>query len=299
MSGLDGVIQATLQNAQAINDLANQLPDSLPTVFIDSITLFETTDIGVDATAVTVAGDVFAGDGGGGTYIRTALIGPGPGLVQSGDGQWWALVDNTVAIPNLFLDSATILAATSVPTYVTNVTVGGLVFVADGGEGVYVHSPTPGPATGKVQSADGQWWRLLSLSSIFLDTQAILHTTTIGSAVADVTVAGTTTVDDGGAGLYVVWGGASGPDTILSANGIQFKLMRPALIKGTATLNGASATSTNVSNVRCTAGSQIYMQATSVGAAGIHPYISSVGSGTFTITHDANTVVCTFFYFVA
>ncbi len=92
MSGIDGVIQATLQNAQALNGIANDLPDSLPSIFLDTAAVLATTDVGDDATNVTVAGTTTVNDGGAGLYVRSSTPGPGTGLVQSADGQWWQFV---------------------------------------------------------------------------------------------------------------------------------------------------------------------------------------------------------------
>lgn len=95
MSGMDGVIQSTLQVAQALSQTAADLPDSLPGVYFATTAAFEAADIGADASYVVLAGDVTAGDGGWGIYVHSPSAGPGTGLVQSADGQWWVTVTAT------------------------------------------------------------------------------------------------------------------------------------------------------------------------------------------------------------
>ena len=71
---------------------------SITPLGLDTIAAFEAFSVGPAVTAVTVNGYYAAGDGGAGVYIRTGSVGPGAGMIQSDDGQWWILASSPVTL---------------------------------------------------------------------------------------------------------------------------------------------------------------------------------------------------------
>ena len=86
---------------------------------------------------------------------------------------------------------------------------------------------------------------------------------------------------------------------------VRQEVNRPALVMlatGTVALDTTPATSTDVSNSEVTADSKPVLQAEDSGGAGTDGFsrchVSSVGSGTFTITHTASASTRTLRYFI-
>lgn len=98
MMNLEQVVQSQLQMAQSIGSLSDALSAS-KTMQTSTRDVVATLTVPSAVTAITVAGTTTEGDGGAGLYVRVSADPGAVEKVQSADGSWFQLAQQSIGQP--------------------------------------------------------------------------------------------------------------------------------------------------------------------------------------------------------